>query len=224
MEEIKNLIASNLKSFREEQNLTKVELAKKISKYLGKELDSSYLTTWESGKCNPNMETMIAICKALNVSLDELIYGVKGEFVDYCYNQVEKINKGIRIPVLGTIRAGIPNQAIEDIIDYEEISEEMARHGKHFALKIKGDSMLPKIIEDDIVIFKECSDAENGDICAVLVNGDEATVKKIKKTNDGIYLIPFNTDEFEPMFFSKEDVEKKPVQIIGKAVEIRRSI
>lgn len=129
-----------------------------------------------------------------------------------------------RVPVLGTIRAGIPNSAIEDILDYEEITEDMARHGKHFALKIKGSSMSPKILEGDVVIFRECEDAENGDICAVLVNGDDATIKKIRKTDDGIYLIPFNMAEFEPMFYTNEEIEKKPVRIIGKAVEIRRTL
>lgn len=75
--------------------------------------------------------------------------------------------------------------------------------------------MYPRILERDVVIVKKQNDCESGQIAVVLVNGDEATVKQIKKTDSGIMLIPFNTTEYEPMFFTKEDIEKKPVKIIG---------
>ena len=223
-QELRKQIGENIKYFRELNNLSKVELAKKISSILGREIDSTYFTPWEQGKYSPNKQAQNAICQALNITIDELIYGTKAENIDSMEETAEKILKGVRIPVLGSIRAGIPNSAIEDIIDYEEITEDMAKHGKHFALKIKGDSMSPNLLEDDVVIFRECENAETGDVCAILVNGDDATVKKIKKTEQGLYLIPYNTAHYEPIFYTNEEIETKPVRVIGKAIEVRRSL
>ena len=127
---------------------------------------------------------------------------------------------GVWIPVLGRVAAGIPIEAIEDVEDYEEISLDMAKTGEFFALKIQGDSMEPRIKTGDVVIVKQQPDCDNGDVAVVLVNGLDATVKRIKKSPEGIMLIPTNS-AYEPMFYSNEDVKKLPVRIIGKVVELR---
>lgn len=77
--------------------------------------------------------------------------------------------------------AGIPIEAIEDVIDYEEISEELAHTGDFFALKIKGDSMEPRICNGDVVIVRKQNYAESGDLVIVLVNGDSANLQKVGK-------------------------------------------
>lgn len=130
---------------------------------------------------------------------------------------------GIKIPVLGRVAAGIPVDAIEDVLDWEEIPQSMAATGEYFGLKIKGDSMLPDIKSGDVVIVRRQEQVENGEIAIVLINGDEATAKKVKHTESGIMLIP-NNPSFEPMFFSKAEITTKPVQIIGRVVELRRTI
>lgn len=130
---------------------------------------------------------------------------------------------GIKIPVLGRVAAGIPVDAIEDVLDWEEIPQSMAATGEYFGLKIKGDSMLPDIKSGDVVIVRRQEQVENGEIAIVLINGDEATAKKVKHTESGIMLIP-NNPTFEPMFFSKAEIATKPVQIIGRVVELRRTI
>ncbi len=132
---------------------------------------------------------------------------------------LENPNK-LLIPVLGTIPAGIPLEAIEEIIDYEEIPQSMATTGNFFGLKVKGDSMSPRIINGDIVIVKKQEDAESGDICVVMVNGFDATLKQIKKDYNGITLVPFN-NEYKPMFYSNKEIQELPVRIIGKVVELR---
>lgn len=129
--------------------------------------------------------------------------------------------KGVRIPVLGRIVAGIPLEAIEEIEDYEEIPRKMAASGEFFALRIKGHSMEPKLTEGDIVIVRKQEDVDSGDTAIVLVNGDEATVKQIKKTKAGIMLIGFNVEVYQPHFYSNEQIEALPVRIIGKVVESR---
>lgn len=133
---------------------------------------------------------------------------------------VQKLEAGIMIPVLGTVVAGVPLEAIEDVLGYEEIPEKWSRSGKHFALRIKGDSMAPRIVAGDVIICKQTSDVESGDLAVVLVNGDEATCKKVIKHPDGITLQPLNPS-YEPMFFNHGDIDQKPVEIIGKVVELR---
>lgn len=136
---------------------------------------------------------------------------------------IENKNKSktaVKIPVLGLVRAGIPMDAVEHILDYEEISEEMAKQGEFFALQIKGDSMEPKISEGDVVIVRKQPDVENGEIAIVLVNGDEATIKKVQKFNGGINLIPSNP-AYDVLTYTNEQIEKLPIRILGKVVELR---
>lgn len=126
----------------------------------------------------------------------------------------------IKIPVLGFVRAGYPMDAVENILDYEEISEEMARSGEFFALQIKGDSMEPKISNGDVVIVRKQSTVENGEVAVVLINGNDATVKKFFKTETGVNLISTNPN-YEPFFFSPKEVDSLPVEVIGRVVELR---
>ena len=97
----------------------------------------------------------------------------------------------------------------------------MAHTGDFFGLRIKGDSMSPRISEGDVVIVRQQNDAESGDIVIVLVDGESATCKRLIKYKDGISLISFNP-MYEPMNFTKEDIIEKPVTIIGKVVENRQ--
>lgn len=128
--------------------------------------------------------------------------------------------RGVTINVLGRVAAGIPIEAVEDIIDTEEITVEMAQTGNYFGLQIHGDSMEPRICEGDVVIVRQQDDAESGDIVIALVNGDDAVCKRLRKYRDGIELVSTNPS-YPPMFFSNEDIIEKPVKIIGKVVELR---
>lgn len=150
------------------------------------------------------------IAKYLNTSIEYLMGW-----------EEEQKPQGIKIPVLGTVAAGIPISAVEDILDYEEIPQTWKNQGEFFGLKIKGDSMKPDINDGDTVIVKQQTTANNGDIIIALVNGDDATCKKFEKLDNGIMLIS-NNSEYSPMYFSNEEVITKPVVIIGKVVELRR--
>ena len=131
--------------------------------------------------------------------------------------------KGIKIPVLGRIIAGVPLEAIENIEGYEEITPALAAKGEYFALKVKGRSMEPMLYENDIVIVRKQEDVECGETAIVLVNGHDATIKKVRKQENGITLVAYNAAVYEPHFYSNDDIEKLPVTIIGKVVESRRS-
>lgn len=81
--------------------------------------------------------------------------------------------------------------------------------------------MEPRMMEGDVVIVRRQDDVDSGDVAIVLVNGNEATVKRIKKQEDGITLIATNTSVYEPHFYSNKEIQSLPVQILGKVVELR---
>lgn len=179
-------------------------------------LAESTISQYETGKREPDNETLLRLGEFFNTSVDYLLG--RETVIDGLPEPSVPGSKWI--PVLGTIPAGTPVEAIEDILDYEEITPQMASQGEHFALKIKGQSMEPKISDGDVVIVRKQDDCENGEIAVVLVNGDEATVKRIKKRPEGLMLIP-NNPAYEPMFYSNAEIESLPVRIIGKVVELR---
>ena len=129
----------------------------------------------------------------------------------------------VTIKVLGRVAAGIPIEAVEDIIDTEEITEDMAKTGEFFGLQVHGDSMEPQICNGDVVIVRQQDDAESGEIVVALVNGDDACCKRLVKYSGGISLISLNP-KYDPMMFSEKDILNKPVHIVGKVVELRRKL
>ncbi|MBM6701732.1 helix-turn-helix domain-containing protein [Megasphaera elsdenii] len=201
-------IGERIKEARKSAGLTQLELAKKT------ELSRSYIGDIEKDRYNPSVSTLQLIATATNTPLEDLLPSTK---------TVSPAGRGVRIPVLGRVVAGIPIEAVEEILDYEEITPELAATGEFFALQVKGDSMLPKLEEGDVVIVKKQADVETGDIAIVLVNGDEATIKQVKKVNGGIMLYGFNPDVYEPHFYSNQQIEELPVRILGKVIESRRS-
>lgn len=127
----------------------------------------------------------------------------------------------VRVPILGLVKAGIPSEAIQEFIDWEEIPADWLRGGKeYFALEISGDSMYPRMEEGDVIIVLKQQWCNNGDIMVVRVNGDEATVKKVIKQDNGILLIAFNP-EYEPIFYTHKQMKDLPVEYLGKVVELR---
>lgn len=150
------------------------------------------------------------IAKYLNTSIEYLMGW-----------EEEQKPQGVKIPVLGTVPAGIPISAVEDILDYEEIPKSWENQGEFFGLKIKGDSMLPILTDGDIVIVRKQSTADNGDTVIAMVNGDDATCKRYERSNNGIMLVP-NNSSYTPTFYTNEEIASLPVTIIGKVVELRR--
>lgn len=197
-----------LKNKRKALNLT----MKQVAEYVG--VSEATVSRWESGNiANMGRDKIALLSQILKIS-PGAIAGY-----DNSKGNLEKSN-AVKVPVLGLVRAGIPMDAVEYIIDYEEISDDMARQGDFFGLQIKGDSMEPKISEGDVVIVRKQPDIESGEIAIVLVNGDEATIKKVQKFNGGINLIPSNPS-YDVLTYTNEMIEKLPVRILGKVVELR---
>jgi len=202
---------SIIRNLRTAKGMKQIELANALK------VSQATLSNWERGVHDLDSESLIMLSRIFNVSIDYIL-GIPEQ-------PTAKQNKGIRIPVLGTIPAGIPIEAIEDILDYEEIPSSWGKGGQeYFALKLQGDSMSPKYLENDIVIFLASSGCDSGDDCAVIINGDNATFKRVIKQINGVTIQPLNTDGHVPTFYSNEDVESLPVRVIGVAKEIRRKI
>ena len=186
---------------RTKNSMTLEELGNKVG--VGK----STVRKWENGMiANMKRDKILKVAEALNTTPAYLMGWDEA--------------KGVKIPVLGRVAAGVPIEMIEDVLDYEEITEDMAKHGEYFALKIQGDSMTPRIWNNDVVIVRQQDDAENGDIVIAAINGDDAVCKRLQKYNDGIALISLNP-VYDPIYLKKDEIDEKPVRILGKVVELR---
>lgn len=197
---------NRIRQVRKELKITMKELGEIIG------VAESTISMYETGNREPDLRTLSQIADYFNVSVDYLL----GRDTPSDMQQ----GRGVKIPVYGEIAAGIPIEAIEDIIDFEEITPELAASGEFLALSIKGDSMAPRIQNGDVVIIRRQENVENGDIAAVMVNGDSATLKRVKTDSNGIWLLPLNP-AFEPLFYTKKECVEKPVRILGKMIELR---
>lgn len=195
-----------LATLRKQHKLSQEKFAKAVG------VSRSAVAMWETNSNEPDHETLNKIAELFDITTDELL-GRE--------NPKEQAKKaGVRIPVYGTVAAGIPLEAVTDIEDWEEIDEVMASKAEYIALRIHGRSMEPRILDGDVVIVQLQDFVEDGDIGIIFVNGDDATCKKIKKTPKGIMLIS-NNPAYEPMFYSNEEIENLPVRVLGKVVELR---
>lgn len=198
-------VGEKIKSLRLARGISQNQLAKSAG------ISQAGLSAIESTTKSPSVDTLGRVADALGISLAQLL------------GAVEKPKTKRTIPVLGMVPAGIPIEAIEDVLDYEDLSaSEAADDYDYFGLRIKGNSMYPEYIEGDTIIVRRQDTAETGDDAVIMVNGDDATFKRIKRTQDGLILLPINTAEYEPMYYDNTQIEALPVRVLGVCVELRR--
>jgi len=227
---LEDTFANRLKKALDYNNMKPIDLARKTN--INKSLISSYL----SGVCKAKQDKLDIIARTLGVSeawlmgydvdMDREWFEEKepSEILIDNARYIETTTKTIKIPVLGKVPAGIPIEAIQDILGYEEIPASMLKSGNnYFALKIDGDSMYPDYKTGDIIIIRQQNDCNSGDDCVVMVNGDDATFKRVIKQEKSIILKPLNNN-YEPYYFNENEILTKPVRIIGIAVEVRRKL
>ena len=188
--------------------LPSIDLAEKLGY-----ADKSMISKIEKGLVDLPQSKILAFAEVLKVTPGELMG------LDNTVSHSEP--RSIPIKVYERVASGIPLEAADHIIDTEEISEDMARSGKFFGLRVKGDSMTPDICDGDTVIVRQQDDAETGDIVIATINGNEATCRRLRKYKDGIELISINPS-YDTFDFNNEEIFQKPVKIIGKVVESRR--
>lgn len=125
-------------------------------------------------------------------------------------------------PILGIVKAGYNYLASENMIGTITIDDQLPDPENYYALKVTGDSMQPILYEDDIVIVHQQNDVENGQIAIILIDDEEATIKKVIKTDNGIRLEAYNP-YYPPREFTFEDIRKTPIKIIGRVTNARIS-
>ena len=229
---LEDTFANRLKKALDYNNMRPIDLANKTK------ISKAQICNYLKGTYKAKQDKLYIIAKALDVSEAWLMgYDVdmdrewfpdnKEDLTNITIDNaryIETTTKTVRIPILGKVPAGVPIEAIEDIIGYEEIPASMLRDGNnYFSLKIDGDSMYPDYKTGDIIIIRQQSDCNSGDDCVVMVNGDDATFKRVVKQEKSIILKPLN-NEYEPYYFDEYEIMTKPVKIIGVAVEVRRKL
>ena len=155
----------------------------------------------------------------------DLIYQSQNDTINSVINhQKADTNKQVkRIPVLRRVAAGRPLEAVDEIIDWIEISESMARKGTYFGLLIKGNSMEPGIKDGDIVICREQPDAESGEVVVVRVDGDDGVCKRLKRYENGNIALMSDNSAYEPMYYDANEISSTPIHIRGVVKELRRT-
>ncbi len=205
----KAIFSENLNSYIAKSEKTQLEIAKSIG------VSPQTFNTWCKGIAIPRMGKVQALADYFNINKSDLIEEKKLNI------DTVPIESGYTIPVLGRVAAGYGKEAVEEVIGQIEISPAMASKGEFFGLLIKGDSMIPTLYDGDTVIVERTDDAESGDLVIALVNGSDATCKRLQKYAEGIALIPQNP-VYEPMRFTESEIDTTPVKILGKVVEMRR--
>lgn len=201
----KQIMAKNIRYYMNKHSVSQTEICNTLG------IKMPTFSDWVNAKTYPRIDKIELMANYFGIS--------KADLVEEHTAQSTNSN-AVTIKVLGRVAAGLPIEAVENIIDTEEISEELSKTGEFFGLQIHGNSMEPKFSEGDVVIVRKQEDAESGDIVIATVNGTDATCKRLRKYRDGIELISTNPS-YEPMFFSAEEIETKPVRIIGRVVELR---
>ena len=197
---------NRLSKLRKEKGLSQLQVASDLS------ITPATYSRYESGDRNPPNDMLVKLAEYFSVSVDFLLG------LDDTPNRETKFRW---IPLRDGLPAGPLSETDSFIIGYVEAPSDRYPGMELAAVKVRGDSMEPRIMEGDIVIFRPQNYANNGDTVIVRINGNEYTLKKFKKLDNGIMLIPNNQPKYEPLFFSFEQVETLPVEIIGVVVELR---
>lgn len=204
-------IGTRLKHLRENADMKQENLASLLG------VKRATVSMYERDARTPSTEVLEKYTQVFEVSADYIL----GKTLKK--NMTHETNK-YEVPVYRAASCENPFIADEDIVDWEEINPKLKSQGEHFGLRLKGQSMEPNFKEGDIVIVRKQSTVDSGDIAIVRVNGDEATLKIVERSTEGITLIATNPDVFLPRFYNNEEIQTIPVEIIGKVIEQRRKI
>ena len=220
MKTINETFRKNLKLLLEKKKATQKDLAD----YL--EIHPASVNIWIKGRGLPEMSKIDKICAFFGVNESDLLGYTSPETIELKEHPADPLDprrKGVRVPVLGYVAAGVPIEAVEDIVGYEEIPAEWVKNRDvFFGLVVRGASMYPQFMDGDIAIIKQTPTVESGEIAVVQLANLDVTLKKIKREPNGIWFIGYNKDVYPPRFFTNEEIKSLPIAIIGKVMELRR--
>lgn len=186
-------------------------------------ISQSYISLIEKGKRKASAVILKTLAPVYD--LDYIDLYEKAGYIDLIEDEKKDMLKKIgaiplsdikttKIPVLGKVKAGYNYLAQENIIDYIAFNIDGVDKENYYALYVTGDSMEPLFDDGDIVIVHKQNDFNNEDNCVILINGDEATIKKVYKGTTGIKLQAVNP-YYPPRIFTEEEIRDLPVKVIG---------
>ena len=202
-------IGNKIITLRKQYNMTQEELANSL------QMTSQNIYNYEKNMRVPPPDVIVKLCQIFNVSADHLLGRIEPSNVSPASLPTDTV----KVKVYGKIAAGVPCEAIEDIIGEEEIPREWLRGGKqYFGLVVQGESMSPYYLNGDIVICLKTPKCETGDDAIVIINGGDATLKQVAVEPDGILLKPLN-DAYKAVFYANAEIESLPVSMLGVVVQ-----
>lgn len=209
----KEELGSYLKNIRNNKDLSLREVNKLT------DISYTHLNMIENGKRNVTPALLRNLANLYNV--DYLDLYEKAGYIDLIEEeQNKKLENKQAYPLLGNVKGGYDYLASQNIIGHITVDSPLPDIENCYALKVTGDSMYPLMGEGDIIIVHKQDDFENGQTCIILINGDEATVKNVYKTENGIKLVALNP-YVPPKEFTFEEMTDIPVKIIGVVKEVR---
>ena len=207
----KEIFAKNLQYYMILNKKTRNDVCRDL------EIPYSTFTDWYNANIYPRIDKIQLLANYFGIQKSDLVEDKEKLKTDLIGNPVSPI------PLLGTVKAGYNYLAQENWIGTIDVETSLVGSGEdYFALKVKGDSMAPTFLEGDIVIIKKQNDCENNEYAVVIINGDEGTLKKVKKTDDGIILQPLNP-AYGPVMYTRDEIEKIPIIIIGVVKQLKRN-
>ncbi len=208
-------ISKRIKEYRDRFDLTQLDISKKCG------IPYQTLSRYELGQRTPKIDTAVEIAEALNVN-PLWLQGYDVPMNEPLPQNALPFTQAHKAPILGSIPAGYPALAYEDVEGYADIP--YSDEENYFFLRVNGESMKNAGIHTgDLVLIRRQNCADNGQIVAARVNGDEATLKRFQQQGDSILLLPENPD-FEPRIVPALDFQLGEAEIIGVALEVRHTL
>jgi len=214
---MKEQFGDRLFRLRKENDMTIEEFAHEMNKKFpnSKPLSKPMVSKYENNIHRPQSFSLVEeIAEFYGVTTDFLMCRTRDK-----YEKVDKMPSFKRIPILGVIAADIPILAQENVEGHDFIPENMPAD---FCLRVKGDSMMnARILDGDLVYIHQQPDVENGEIAAVLIDGENATLKRVYK-GDGTITLHAENPNHKDLVFAKKDM--KQISIIGKAIRFSSEV
>jgi len=208
------MLGARIRKMRKQKSMTQQDLAEKLG------LAKSTISQYETGVNEPDAETLRKLADILGCSVDYLVGRtddpIPPPHID-SENEFLEIDSVLRIPLLGYIAAGNPifaDEHIEEWIEFPNIGGKY-KEGELFALRVKGDSMIgSRIYPGDVVIVRMQNYVDDGDIAVVNVDGENATLKRVKRVN-GQYILYADNPNYQPIV-----IDSDRARICGKVVKV----
>lgn len=225
MEGLVDTFSNRLKTAMRIRDIKATELSVKTG------IAKSSLSEYINGKYEAKQDGVYLLAKALNIN-EAWLMGLDVPMErDIPNKEIQELKGSIslkelfkdKVPLLGTVKAGYNYLANENIIDYIAINFKKENDYEYFALKIVGDSMETIMSEGDFVIIQKQNEFNSGDFCVVLINGEEATVKRVFKLDTGIKLVALNP-LYKDTDYTFDDMKKVPIEIIGIVKQLIKNL